>query len=79
MQHRHAVRRFSQCVACSPATVNAYRRSGSAFIRECVESPTTLECTTGLDVLQASVADAELYEYSDKGSSISRDSSVEVL
>ncbi|PSC74928.1 ubiquitin-like modifier-activating enzyme ATG7 [Micractinium conductrix] len=45
---------FSQCTACSPAVVRAYRQRGRAFLLEGLRDPTRLEDLTGLTELHRS-------------------------
>ena len=50
---------FSQCTACSPAVVGAYRARGAAFLLEVFNSPTYLEDVTGLTEVHKTAADIE--------------------
>lgn len=53
---------FSQCTACSPAVVDAYRADGWAFIDRVLSQPSWLEEVTGLAQLHAAVAAMDLKE-----------------
>ncbi len=60
---------FSQCTACSPAVLDAYRQRGWAFLEEAVWNPVTLEALTGLDKLHAEAAAWEARSESGGGGS----------
>jgi ubiquitin-like modifier-activating enzyme ATG7 len=51
---------FSQCTACSPAVLEAYRRDGWGFVAKVLQNPKWLEELTGLAELQRQMLQMEL-------------------
>jgi ubiquitin-like modifier-activating enzyme ATG7 len=67
------VKRFQKCVACGDAVRRELNERGWSFLRDAFDSPNTLEVVSGLDELQTSANDIDLWEYSDNESVKSMD------
>lgn len=63
-----AVRRFERCVACGTAVQSAYTKDGFQFLLEVFNDPKHLELVSGLDQLQASATQVDLWEFDDNES-----------
>ncbi|CAH0383087.1 unnamed protein product [Bemisia tabaci] len=57
---------FSQCIACSPAVLQEYRKRGNDFLQEVFKNSKHLEELTGLTQLHSKTEEADIWEYSDE-------------
>jgi len=60
-----AICAFDKCTGCSPIILEEYEKKGFNFLLQVFNVPKYLEDLTGLTELQASIADAEVWELSD--------------
>ena len=60
-----AICAFDKCTGCCPLVLQQYEKEGFQFLLKVFNVPKYLEDLTGLTELQASIADAEVWELSD--------------